>query len=257
MDLAVWQVVFIMVIAFIKTLDYATTQIFTFNSIVYGALVGLALGDLEMGLLVGGTIQLMSLGIASIGGSSVPDYPTAAIIATTLAISTGQGMEAGLAIGLPVGMLGVQLDVMVKIMNGFIARKSQQFANEKEFKKMQYVQLLSPLLTGLSTAIPVGISIILGKDVVMGLLEFMPEWFTGGLIVAGKILPVVGIATLLRFMPVPKYIEYVLIGFVLSAYLKVPILGVAIIGFALAYKLYKERLKEQSMTYAGGMDEDE
>lgn len=257
MDLAIWQIVLITFIAFFKTVDYATTQIFTFNSIVYGALVGFVLGDMKIGLLVGGTIQLMSLGIASIGGSSVPDYPTATIIATTLAISTGQGMEAGLAIGLPVGMLGVQLDVMVKIINGFIARKAQNYANSKEFKKMQYVQLLSPILIGLSTAVPVFISITLGKDVVMSLLDAMPEWFTGGLTVAGKILPVVGIATLLRFMPVVKYLEYVLIGFVLAAYLNVPILGVAIIGFALAYKLYKERLKEQTMAYAGGMDEDE
>lgn len=31
-------------------------------------------------------------------GSSVPEYSTAAIIATTIAVVTGKGMEAGLAI---------------------------------------------------------------------------------------------------------------------------------------------------------------
>lgn len=252
----VWQIVLITLIAFIKAVDMYGTQIFTFNSIIYGAIVGLILGDLQTGLLVGGTIQLMSLGVASIGGSSVPDYPTATIIATAIAITTGQGMKAGLALGLPVGMLGVQLDVMAKIANGFIARKSQAYANKRQFNKMTGILFICPVLIGLTAALPVFISITLGKGVVEAILNFMPAWFTGGLTIAGKILPVVGIAVLLRFMPVKKYMDYLLIGFVAAAYLKVPILGVAIVGFALAYNLYKKRLSESTMAFAGG-DEDE
>lgn len=252
----VWQIVLITIIAFIKAVDMYGTQLFTFNSIVFGAIVGLILGDVKMGLLVGGTIQLMSLGVAGIGGASVPDYPTATIIATTIAITTGKGMAAGLAIGIPVGMLGVQLDVMAKIANGFIARKSQSYANKKEFSKMTGVLFICPILIGLTAALPVFISITLGKNVVEAILNFMPLWFTGGLAIAGKVLPVVGVAVLLHFMPVKKYMEYLLIGFVAAAYLKVPMLGVAIVGFALAYGLYKRKLNEGALALAGG-DEDE
>jgi len=252
----VWQIILITLIAFIKAVDMYGTQILTFNSIVYGALVGLVMGDVQTGLLVGGTIQLMSLGVAGLGGASVPDYPTAAIIATAIAITTGKGMAAGLAIGLPVGMLGVQLDVMAKIANGFIARKSQAYANKREFNKMTGILFICPVLIGLTAALPVFISITLGKGVVDAILAFMPAWFTGGLTVAGKILPVVGVAVLLRFMPVKKYMEYLIIGFVAAAYLKVPMLGVALVGIALAYNLYKKKLNEGSLVYAGG-DEDE
>lgn len=47
-------------------------------------------------------------------------------------------------------------------------------------------------------------------------------------------LPVVGIALLLQVMPAKKYLSMLLAGFVLSAYLNVPMLGVSIIGLALA-----------------------
>lgn len=252
----VWQIVLITVIAFIKAVDMYGTQIFAGNSIFFGALVGLVLGDVNTGLVVGGTIQLMSLGVAAIGGSSVPDYPTAAIIATTIAITTGKGMQAGLAIGLPVGMLGVQLDIIAKIANGFIARRSQEYANKKQFNKMTGILYICPVLIGLTSALPVFVSITLGKSAVEEILNVMPFWFTGGLSIAGKVLPVVGVAVLLHYMPVKKYMEYLLIGFVAAAYLKVPMLGVAIIGAAAAYALYKRKLNESKLAIAGG-DEDE
>lgn len=66
----------------------------------------------------------------------------------------------------------------------------------------------------------------------------MPSWVTNGLAIAGGILPVVGIAILLHYMPVKKYLMYILIGFALSAFLKMPILGVAIIGFGFAYNMF-------------------
>ena len=86
----------------------------------------------------------------------------------------------------------------------------------------------------------------------------MPLWFISGLTLAGRMLPAVGIAMLLRYMPVKKYINYLLIGFAIAAFLKVPIVCVAIIGFALAFDLFKRRERELQLTYSSGGDyEDE
>ena len=68
----------------------------------------------EQRLYIGGTFTLMSLGVAALGGSSVPDYGVATIIACAFAKTTGQGPEVGMTIGLPVGMLGVQMDVYIR-----------------------------------------------------------------------------------------------------------------------------------------------
>ncbi|WP_409371418.1 PTS mannose/fructose/sorbose/N-acetylgalactosamine transporter subunit IIC [Lacticaseibacillus paracasei] len=239
MHFTVIQIVLLTILAFIKHIDYyGIPMLFVNYPVFWGLFTGLLMGDMKTGLLVGGTVQLMSLGVAGFGGSSVPDYGTTAIIAT--AFGTVLGKDAGLAIGLPVGMLGVQLDVIVKILNGFVAKKAQQYANERKFKKMNAVTWLGPVFFGLSAAIPVFVSVTLGQSAVNFVLNSMPSWFMSGLTIAGKMLPAVGIAMLLNYMPTGKLVNYLLIGFFLAAFLKVPIIGAAIIGFALAFATYKQ-----------------
>ncbi|MFR3878400.1 MAG: PTS sugar transporter subunit IIC [Collinsella sp.] len=106
-------------------------------------------------------IQLMQLGVAGFGGSSIPDYGTMAIIATAYGVTLGA--DTGLAIGLPVGMLGIQLDVIVKILNGFVVEKSQKFCDEGKFKQMNAILWVCPALFGLCAALPVFVSVTLGQ----------------------------------------------------------------------------------------------
>lgn len=173
MELSTLQIILITLLAYLKVIEWGTTQVTAFNTVFYGFLTGLILGDMQTGLAVGATLQLMSLGVVAVGGSSMPDYPVAAIITTTIAITTGQGIAAGLALGLPVGMLGVQFDIVWKLFNGFVTRKAMKYAQEKEFKKMLRVTLVSTLSAGLTAAIPVFISITLGISVVNQVLEFL------------------------------------------------------------------------------------
>ena len=248
MELSVIQIVLLTLLAYFKTIEWYTTQITAFNTVIYGFLAGLILGDVQTGLAAGATLQLMSLGVVAVGGSSMPDYPVAAIITTTIAVSTGQGIAAGMALGLPVGMLGVQFDVIWKICNGAINRKAIQFAEEMKFNKMLKMTLISTFTAGITSAIPVFISITLGIDMVKVILEFLPEWFTTGLQIAGGLLPAVGITMLLLYMPVKKFWSYLLVGFVLSAYLKLPILGIALLGTACAFEFYKRKIESSSNT---------
>ena len=186
MHFTIFQIIMLTVLAFIKHVDYyGIPMIFVNYAVFWGLFTGVLMGDIKTGLIVGGTVQLMSLGVAGFGGSSVPDYGTCAIIAT--AFGSQLGVEAGLAIGLPVGMLGVQLDVIVKILNGFVVRKSQEYANKREFKKMNSVLWLGPIFFGLSAAIPVFIAVTLGQSAVNYVLDVLPSWFMDGLTLAGKI----------------------------------------------------------------------
>ena len=58
--------------------------------------------------------------------------------------------------------------------------------------------------------------------------------------------------------PVKSYFGYLIVGFVAAVYLDIPILGVALIGFAIALIIYKNKSVEAvSPVVAGGMDEDE
>lgn len=123
---------------------------------------------------------------------------------------------------------------------------------------------IGPLLFGLSTAIPTAIAVFFGAPVVNWILNAVPKWVTLGLQVAGGMLPVVGIAILLRYMPVKNYFMYLVIGFVAAAYLKMPVLGVALLGAGFAYELFRRKTAEsanksvgQTSTSEKGIDYDE
>ncbi len=260
MQIQAWQIVLITVLAFLKAVDMYGTQIFPFNSIIFATLTGLILGDPVTGLIVGGTIQLMSLGVAGLGGASVPDYQTAAIIATAISIASGKGTSVGLPVGIAVGLLGVQFDVIAKILNGFIAKKSQDYANKRQFDKMIKILWICPVLIGLTAALPTFLSITFGVSAVNFVLNVMPAWFTNGLAIAGELLPVIGVGMLLNYMPSKKYFSFVIIGFVLAAFLKLSVLPIALIGGAFAYEMFKRKndeQKQQAFAATKGALEDE
>ena len=64
--------------------------------LIVGTLVGLALGDLEKGLLVGASIELISLGVVQVGAAVPADMTLGAVIATAFAILSGSNAETAL-----------------------------------------------------------------------------------------------------------------------------------------------------------------
>lgn len=233
MQLSALQIVLLVLVAAEINVDRRGLSLTHARPVIVGFLCGLILGDMNSGLYIGGTFTLMSLGVAALGGSSVPDYGVATIIACAFAKTTGQGPEVGMTIGLPVGMLGVQMDVLYKICNSFIAQKSQKYANEKQFGKMYAILYLCPVMVAVFMAFPTAVALT-----------------------AGKLLPGLGIAMLLHYMPAKKYFNYILIGFVLSAYMGVPILGIAFLGVALAYKFYMDEEAKENVGFAGGLEDE-
>lgn len=93
MQLSVLQIVLLILVAAEINVDRRGLSLTHARPVIVGFLCGLILGDMNSGLYIGGTFTLMSLGVAAIGGSSVPDYGVATIIACAFAKTTGQGPE--------------------------------------------------------------------------------------------------------------------------------------------------------------------
>lgn len=105
---------------------------------------------------------------------------------------------------------------------------------------MQAVNFVSVLLVAMQAFIPMIILVAFGPKAVQSIIEWVPEWVTTGLNVAGGMLPVVGVAMLMRYMPTGRYIWALLVGFVMAAYASMPILAISIIGFSLAIYTYNQ-----------------
>ena len=245
MHLAAYQIILITIYAFIAINDSLISNTLTQPAIA-GMISGLIMGDLETGLMVGGTLQLMRLGIAAFGGASVPDYFTGAVLGTAFAIISGKGAEYGIGLAVPVSLLMLQLDVVARFCNVYLLHRVDK-------------------AIGLSRAIPILLMLLVGDAAVTTLTNNMPEWLMTGLKTAGGVLPVVGVAILLRYLPTKQYIPYLLVGFFLAAYLNVPMLGVSIIGVVAAMLVFKRdsnKIQEvattsNTNTLEGGFDGDE
>lgn len=243
MELATWQIVLLIVFSFFCILDNLTLVIGMQFPVIVGAITGLIVGDVTLGLMIGATLQLMVLGVGTYGGASIPDFTTGAIIGTVFAHTTGNGVEFALALAVPVGLLMVQLDVLARFANTFFLHRIDKNIEQLDTKAIARNTVLGMFPWGLSRAIPVAVMLILGQRVVDVIVNEMPDWLMGGLKVAGGLLPVVGIAVLLKYLPTSKYIAYLIAGFFFAAYLNVPMLGVAMVGLALAIMQFKRTSK--------------
>ena len=73
MEYSIIQVALVFVVTFIAAIDQFNFLESLYQPIVTGAVIGLILGDLNTGLLVGGTYQLMTIGNMPIGGAQPPN----------------------------------------------------------------------------------------------------------------------------------------------------------------------------------------
>lgn len=265
MHLTTIQIILIAVYAFIAINDSLISNTLTQPAIA-GMISGLIMGDLATGLMVGGTLQLMRLGIAAFGGASVPDYFTGAVLGTAFAIISGKGAAYGIGLAVPVSLLMLQLDVAARFGNVFLLHRVDNAIEKEQYGRVPRLVLSGSFLWGLTRAIPILLMLIVGDVAVTNLTNAMPAWLMTGLKVAGGTLPVVGVAILLRYLPTKQYIPYLLLGFFLAAYLKVPMMGIAIVGVVAAMLVFvKDSTKPVSteketanmQTLEGGFNGDE
>ncbi|MDR2975993.1 MAG: PTS sugar transporter subunit IIC [Streptococcaceae bacterium] len=270
MDLQVWQIIILSLLGFYAIIENLGTSVLGNQALIIGTITGIVMGDITTGLAVGATLQLMGLGIQSYGGASVPDYMTASIVGTAFAIMSGKGTAFGIGLAVPVGLLMIQLDILARFCNVFFQHRIDSAIEALDTKKIVLFHRMGMLSWGLSRGLPIFLVLAFGESIVKFVSDVIPTWVIGGLQVAGGLLPAVGIAILLRYLPVKNFVSYLIVGFVAVAYLKIPMFGVALIGVALAILQFKklvENFQEQKaqrvvtaenvQIEAGGLDDDE
>lgn len=237
----------------IAVIDQISIQCGLYTPLFAAVITGALLGDLQTGLIIGATLQLMTLGVATYGGATVPDYLSGAIMGTTYAIISGQGAEYGIGLAIPIGLLLTQMDILGRMSNSFFQHYADRCAEKGDYRGVERANLLGILPWVLSRVIPVFIGLCFGETVVNSINAIIPAWFMTGLKTAGAILPAMGISILMRYLPIKKYYAYFIIGFVMIAYGggSYTVMAAALVGLALA-ALHLSKTKERGALSVNG-----
>lgn len=243
-----WQILLLTIYAGFAFFDGNNTTFGMVKPTMAGFFAGLVLGDIQTGLVVGGTLNLLVLGIGNFGGASIPDYMTGALLGTAFAIQSGQGAEFGVTLAIPIGLLMIQLDILARFSNTYFQHRAERKVEEGNLDGAAVMNLLGLIPQSLSRMLPVFLALVFGSEFVNLVVNNLPMWLMNGLKTAGGILPSLGIAILLRYLPVSKNLSYLIAGFVMAAYLNVPVLGAALVG--LAFAIYSFQNDKDDMVQA-------
>lgn len=264
-----WQILLLTLYSAYQILDELTIFSSAGSPVFAGFISGIIMGDVQTGLWIGGSLQLMVLGVGTFGGASRIDATSGAVIAT--AFSVAQGIEPELAIStiaVPVAALLVYTDILGRFSTTFFAHRIDRHVENFNYRGIERDYLMGAVPWALSRALPVFLAVSLGGGAVDTVVKFIDhyEWLANGLTLAGKMLPGLGFAILLHYLPVKRNLHYLALGFGLTAMLTtiytnlqvaggalagvakdfnaapfkgLPMIGIAIIGLALATLHYK------------------
>lgn len=203
--------------------------------IVIGPLLGLLLGDIKTGLLIGASLETIFMGVVNIGGASSAEPGLATALATAFAIQMHAGAEVAIPIAIPLGIIGLQIKTLlyVGVVGPFAAKfdKLAAAGNESGIMRLHFGLWFTQWF--IYSLIPF-FAILFGSKATQSVLEKIPTVIVNGLSIAGNLLPAVGMAMLLKILWDNKLFIYFMLGFVLLAYLKLPLIAIAVIAVIIA-----------------------
>ena len=266
-----WQILLLTLYSAYQICDELTIVSSAGSPVFAGFITGLVMGDLGTGLFIGASLQLTVLGVGTFGGASRIDATSGAVLATAFSVAQGIKPEIAIStIAVPVAALLTYADILGRMSTTAFAHRIDAAIERFDYKGIERNYLLGAVPWALSRALPVFLALAFGGAFVQSVVDFVAkyQWFANGLTLAGRMLPGLGFAILLHYLPVKRHLHYLAllysnvqsVGAAISAMLgtdafaklpkeqmvaftnnfkSVSMIGVAIIGIFLAVQHFK------------------
>lgn len=221
--------------------------------LVTGMVVGLILGDLQTGLITGATLEFIWMGAVPLAGAQPPNVVIGGVIGTAFAILTKADPQVAVGIAVPFAVAAQGAVTLIFTAFSPVMHKADKFAAEADTKGIEKINYLGMLMIFIFYAVIAFLPVYFGAESAQMIVDLMPTWLIDGLGVAGGMMPAIGFAMLLKIMLKKEYIPFLIVGFVSVAYFELPILGVTLIGVAIAmYDFYSNQSGTQAPTSRRG-----
>ena len=251
-----WQILLLTLYSAYQICDELTIVSSAGSPVFAGFITGLVMGDLGTGLVIGASLQLTVLGVGTFGGASRIDATSGAVLATAFSVAQGIKPEIAIStIAVPVAGLLTYADILGRMSTTAFAHRIDAAIERFDYKGIERNYLLGALPWALSRALPVFLALAFGGAFVQSIVDFVEQykWIANGLTLAGRMLPGLGFAILLRYLPVKRHLHYLALGFGLTAMLTVLYSNVQSLGTAVSSivgsEVFSKLPKEQAITF--------
>lgn len=232
-----WQILLLTLYSAYQICDELTIVSSAGSPVFAGFITGLIMGDMITGLAIGASLQLMVLGVGTFGGASRIDATSGAVLATAFSVSQGIDPELAVAtIAVPVAALLVYTDIAGRFSTTFFAHRVDAAIERFDYAGIERNYLLGAIPWALSRALPVFLALAFGGEFVDAMVKTIEQyqWIANGLTLAARMLPGLGFAILLHYLPLKRNLHYLAVGFALTAMLTVLYGNVSALGGAVA-----------------------
>ena len=252
--MSIISMILVVFVAFLAGMEGILDEFQFHQPLVACTLIGLVTGNLEAGIVLGGTLQMIALGWANIGAAVAPDAALASVASAIILVLGGQGVRgvpSAIAIAVPLAVAGLFLTMIVRTIAVPIVHLMDAAAEEGNIRKVEMWHIIAVCLQGIRIAIPAGALLFIPAQTVQSFLESMPAWLTDGMGIGGGMVVAVGYALVINMMATKEVWPFFVIGFVVAAITQLTLIALGALGVALAL-IYLNLSKMGGSSNGGG-----
>lgn len=223
------EAILLAIVTFLFAIDQYSLTETLYRPIIACPIIGAILGNPEIGLLVGGTYEIMVIGNMPVGGAQPPNVVIAGVAGCILAIKADMQVEAALGAAVIFSIFGQYVVTLVFTFMAGLMHKADKAALDANPAGIAQVNFISMICLGSLFAVISVLCYFGGTGMASTLKQISVDysWFMGGLTVAGGMMKFVGFAILMKIMMAND-----LWGFLLAGFASAVILGFIPTGFA-------------------------
>lgn len=252
--MSIISMILVVFVAFLAGMEGILDEFQFHQPLVACTLIGLVTGNLEAGIVLGVTLQMIALGWANIGAAVAPDAALASVASAIILVLGGQGVRgvpSAIAIAVPLAVAGLFLTMIVRTIAVPIVHLMDAAAEEGNIRKVEMWHIIAVCLQGIRIAIPAGALLFIPAQTVQSFLESMPAWLTDGMAIGGGMVVAVGYALVINMMATKEVWPFFVIGFVVAAITQLTLIALGALGVALAL-IYLNLSKMGGSSNGGG-----
>lgn len=253
--MSIISIILVILIAFLAGMEGILDEFQFHQPLVACTLIGLVTGNLEAGIVLGGTLQMIALGWANIGAAVAPDAALASVASAIILVLGGQGVKgvpSAIAIAVPLAVAGLFLTMIVRTLAVPIVHMMDTAAEKGDIGKIERLHILAVCMQGIRIAIPAAALLFIPAHTVQAALESMPDWLTEGMAIGGGMVVAVGYALVINMMATKEVWPFFIIGFVVAAISQLTLIALGALGVALALIYLNLSKMGGSSTGSGG-----